>query len=115
VWYPGLRTHEKHELACRQKDGFGAMVTFELKGGKRDGEILMDPVKLLTPPVSLGDVDSVIEHPASTTQSTYDADKLASVRIAEGMVRLSVGLEDVEDIIEDLSQALKRASDSIRQ
>ncbi len=108
VWYPGLRTHEQHELACRQMDGFGGMVTFELKGGKRAGQILMDSVKLLTLAVSLGDVDSLIEHPATMTHSTYNEEELESVGITEGMVRLSVGLEDVEDIIEDLSQALKK-------
>ncbi|NOY76973.1 MAG: aminotransferase class I/II-fold pyridoxal phosphate-dependent enzyme [Calditrichaeota bacterium] len=108
VWYPGLRTHEQHELACRQMDGFGGMVTFELKGGKKAGETLMNSVKLLTLAVSLGDVDSLIEHPATMTHSTYSAEELASVGITEGMVRLSVGLEDVGDIIEDLSRALKK-------
>lgn len=108
VWYPGLRIHEQHELACRQMDGFGGMVTFELKGGKKAGEILMNSVKLLTLAVSLGDVDSLIEHPATMTHSTYSEDELAAVGITEGMVRISVGLEDLDDIIEDLSQALKK-------
>ncbi|GBD93418.1 methionine gamma-lyase [bacterium BMS3Abin05] len=109
VWYPGLRTHEQHELACRQMDGFGGMITFELKGGKKAGEILMNSVKLLTLAVSLGDVDSLIEQPATMTHSTYSPEELAAVGITEGMVRLSVGLEDVNDIIDDLSQALKKA------
>jgi methionine-gamma-lyase len=88
--------------------GFGGMISFELKGGRRAGEILMNSVKLMTLAVSLGDVDTLIEHPASMTHSGYSKEELEKVGITEGLVRLSVGIEDVNDLINDLSQALKK-------
>ncbi|HDI51824.1 MAG TPA: aminotransferase class I/II-fold pyridoxal phosphate-dependent enzyme [Bacteroidetes bacterium] len=108
VSYPGLRTHPQHELACRQMDGFGGMISFEIKGGKKAGETLMNSVKLMTLAVSLGDVDTLLEHPATMTHSSYSLEELHEVGVTEGMVRLSVGLEDVNDLIDDLSQALKK-------
>jgi len=108
VFYPGLRIHPQHELAARQMTGFGGMIAFELKGGRRAGEILMDSVKLMTLAVSLGDVDTLIEHPASMTHSGYTPEELEKVGITEGLVRISVGIEDVNDLINDLSQALKK-------
>ncbi len=107
VWYPGLATHPQHEIAKKQMFGFGGMVSFEIKGGRKCGEKLMNSVNLFTLAVSLGDVDSLIEHPASMTHSTYSADELQKVGISESLVRLSVGLEDVHDLIDDLSQALR--------
>ncbi len=108
VWYPGLRIHPQHELARRQMTGFGGMVSFELKGGRAAGEKLMDSVKLMTLAVSLGDCDTLIEHPASMTHSTYKEEDLLACGITPGLVRLSVGIEAVEDLINDLSQALKK-------
>lgn len=108
VWYPGLSTHPQHELAKKQMSGFGGMVTFELKGGRRAGETLMNSVKLMTLAVSLGDVDTLIEHPATMTHSTYSTEDLEQVGISEGLVRLSVGIEDVNDLIDDLSEALRK-------
>ncbi|NOX88261.1 MAG: aminotransferase class I/II-fold pyridoxal phosphate-dependent enzyme [Calditrichaeota bacterium] len=108
VWYPGLTTHPQHELAKKQMEGFGGMVSFEIHGGRRAGEHLMNAVKLITLAVSLGDVDSLIEHPASMTHSTYSAEELAECGITESLVRLSVGIEDARDLIEDLSQALRK-------
>lgn len=108
VMYPGLKTHPQHELAKSQMSGFGGMISFEVKGGRKGGEILMDAVQLITLAVSLGDVDSLIEHPASMTHSTYKKEELEAVGISEGLVRLSVGIEDVSDIIDDLSQALDK-------
>ena len=108
VWYPGLSTHPQHQLACQQMSGFGGIVSFEVKGGRKAGEILMNNVELFILAVSLGDVDSLIEHPASMTHSTYSADDLQKVGISEGFVRLSVGIEDRQDLIADLSQALKK-------
>jgi len=107
VWYPGLGTHPQHDIAEKQMFGFGGMVSFEIKGGRKGGEKLMNSVKLFTLAVSLGDVDSLIEHPASMTHSTYSEEELQKVGISESLVRLSVGLEDVHDLIDDLSQALK--------
>ena len=108
VMYPGLKTHPQHELAQSQMSGFGGMIGFEVKGGRKGGETLMDAVKLITLAVSLGDVDSLIEHPASMTHSTYKTEDLEAVGISESLVRLSVGIEDVSDIIDDLSQALDK-------
>ncbi|MGQ9851888.1 MAG: trans-sulfuration enzyme family protein [Candidatus Oleimicrobiaceae bacterium] len=108
VWYPGLRIHPQHELARRQMTGFGGMVSFELKGGRAAGEKLMDSVKLMTLAVSLGDCDTLIEHPASMTHSTYKEEDLLACVITPGIVSLSVGIESVEELINDLSQALKK-------
>lgn len=108
VRYPGLTTHPQYELAKRQMNNFGGMVTFEVKGGRKAGEKLMDSVGLITLAVSLGDCDSLIEHPASMTHSTYSAEELEEVGITEGLIRLSVGLEDPSDIIQDLKLALKK-------
>ena len=108
VWFPGLTTHPQYQLASEQMSGFGGIVSFELKGGRKAGEKLMNSVQLFTLAVSLGDVDSLIEHPASMTHSTYSAEDLEKVCISEGFVRLSVGIEDRHDLIDDLSQALKR-------
>jgi methionine-gamma-lyase len=108
VMYPGMRTHPQHELAKRQMRGFGGMIAFYVKGGREAGKILMDSVEVCTLAVSLGDVDTLIQHPASMTHSTYSAEDLEKAGIGENLVRISVGLEDVEDIVADLRQALKR-------
>jgi methionine-gamma-lyase len=108
VWYPGLRTHPQHEIAARQMSGFGGMLAFELKGGRAAGVTLLNSVELLTLAVSLGDCDTLIEHPASMTHSTYSTEELAAVGISDGLVRLSVGIEGVQDLIADLDQSLAR-------
>ena len=107
VWYPGLSTHPHHDIAKKQMSGYGGMISFEVKGGRKAGEKLMNSVKLFTLAVSLGDVDSLIEHPASMTHSTYSTEDLEKLGIAENLVRISVGIEDPSDLIDDLSQALK--------
>jgi methionine-gamma-lyase len=108
VIYPGLKTHPQHDLAQRQQRDFGGMVSFLVAGGREAGRIVMDTVELCTLAVSLGDVDTLIEHPATMTHSTYSEDELLKVGIDPAMIRLSVGLENVEDIIADLRQALAR-------
>ncbi len=108
VYYPGLSTHPGHQLAAKQMKGFGGMIGFDVHGGKEAGKILMDSVKLCTLAVSLGDVDTLIEHPASMTHSSYSEEELRACGIGLGFVRLSVGLEHVDDLIEDLEQALSR-------
>ena len=108
VNYPGLKNHPQHELACRQQDGFGGLVTFEVIGGRAGGKVVMDNMNLCTLAVSLGDVDTLIEHPATMTHSTYSEEDLLRVGIDPAMIRLSVGLEDPEDIMADLDQALDR-------
>lgn len=108
VRYPGLTTHPHFYLAKKQMKNFGGMITFEAKGGRKAGEILMNNVGLITLAVSLGDCDSLIEHPASMTHSTYSTEELKEIGITEGLIRLSVGLEDPGDIITDLKLALKK-------
>jgi methionine-gamma-lyase len=109
VIYPGLKTHPQYELARRQQRGSGGMISFLLKGGREAGRVVMDNVQLCTLAVSLGDVDTLIEHPATMTHSTYSESELLKVGIHPAMVRLSVGLENVEDIIADLRRALALA------
>ena len=109
VHFPGLESFPQHALAKRQMRQFGGMVAFELKGGLAAGVRFMDALQLVTRAVSLGDAESLAQHPASMTHSTYTADERAAHGISEGLVRLSVGLEDIEDILADVRQALDQA------
>jgi methionine-gamma-lyase len=105
VRYIGLPSHPQHELARRQMSGFGSMISFELKGGVEAGRAVMDHVKVATLAVSLGGIESLIEHPASMTHAGMSrADRLAA-GITDGLVRYSVGIEDAADLIADLEQA----------
>lgn len=106
VDYPGLESHPQYELARRQMARPGAMLAFELKGGIEPGRKFMNHLKLWTRAVSLGDAESLAQHPASMTHSTYTREELAEHLVSEGLVRLSVGLEDPDDLIADLRQAL---------
>ena len=106
VLYPGLASFPQHDLALRQMPGFGGMIAFELKGGQQAGRAMMDRVALIQRAVSLGDAETLIQHPASMTHSTYTPEERSAHGISEGLIRLSVGLEEVEDIIADLQQAL---------
>lgn len=108
VNYPGLKTHKGHEIAARQMKDFGGMLSFEVRGGKEAGMKLVNSLQLITVAVSLGDAESLIEHPASMTHSTYSPEELAASGIAPGLIRLSAGLENAEDLIEDLRQALNQ-------
>ena len=106
VYYPGLESFPQHELAKRQMDDFGGMMSFELKGGYEAGCKLVDSVRLCTFAVSLGNLDTLIEHPASLTHHLVPPEVRAKVGISDGLIRLSVGLENAEDLIADLEQAL---------
>ena len=106
VYYPGLKSFPQYELAKRQMKLPGAMMAFELKGGLEAGRQLMNTVELCTLAVSLGDCETLIQHPASMTHSPYTPEERAASGISEGLVRLSVGLEAAEDIIQDLKEAL---------
>jgi len=107
VWYPGLESHPNYNLAKSiLRSGFGGVISFELKGGLESGKKLMNGVELCTLAVSLGTVDTLIQHPASMTHSVMDEVLRAKAGITDGLVRLSVGIEDAEDIIQDLDQAL---------
>ena len=108
VYYPGLETHPGYEIAKKQMKDFGAMISFELKGGFEAGKTLLNSLKLCSLAVSLGDTETLIQHPASMTHSPYTKDEREAAGITDGLVRLSVGLENVEDIIADLEQGLEK-------
>lgn len=108
VRYPGLKSHPQYELGRRQMKGPGAMISFELKGGLQAGKTMMNNVKLALLAVSLGGIETLIQHPASMTHSKLSPEALAKAGISQGLVRLSVGIEEAEDIIADLSQALDK-------
>ena len=106
VGYPGLETFPQHDLAKRQASGFGAMAWFEVEGGIEAGKKLMRSVKLWTLAENLGAVESLITHPVTMTHGDMSPEERAAAGIGDGLVRLSVGLEDPADLIEDLDQAL---------
>ncbi len=107
VNYPGLQDHPQHELAATQASGYGAMVCFEVKGGVANGKALMDAVELWTLAENLGAVESLITHPATMTHAAIPYDDRVASGITDGLVRLSVGLEDAEDLISDLDKGLQ--------
>jgi methionine-gamma-lyase len=107
VYYPGLPSHPNHELAVKQMKSFSGIITFELKKGIEAGKKMINNVKLCSIAVSLGDCETLIQHPASMTHSTYSPEDLERAGIGQGLIRLSVGLEHSSDIIADLEQALK--------
>ena len=106
VRYPGLKSFPQYDLAKKQMALPGGMIVIELKGGSEAGKTLMHNVHLCKLAVSLGDTETLVEHPASMTHSAYTHDELSKVGISEGLVRISVGLENPEDILADLEQAL---------
>jgi cystathionine beta-lyase/cystathionine gamma-synthase len=106
VRYPGLESFPQYELAKRQASGFGAMLWFEVEGGVKAGKKLMDSVKLCTLAENLGSVETLITHPVTMTHADVEPAERKRVGITDGLVRLSVGLEDVEDLIADLREAL---------
>lgn len=110
VKYPGLESHPQHELAKTQMDGFGSMISFSLKGGLEAGKTLMDNVQLCILAVSLGGVETLIQHPASMTHSKVSPEGKKAAGITDGLVRFSVGIEDADDLIDDLRQALEKVA-----
>ncbi|MEN8121196.1 MAG: PLP-dependent aspartate aminotransferase family protein [Bacteroidota bacterium] len=108
IKYPGLKSHPQHELAKEQMSGFGSMISFGVKGGLKAGQILMDNVHLAILAVSLGGVETLIQHPASMTHAAVSKEDKIKADITDDLVRFSVGIEDVEDIIADLDQALAK-------
>lgn len=109
VHYPGLTTHAQHELAARQQKGFGGIVSFEVEGGREAAWRLIDQTRLLSITANLGDVRTTITHPATTTHGRNSPEQRAAAGITEGLIRLSVGLEDLEDLCTDLSRGLRAA------
>ena len=108
VYFPGLKSHPGHEIAAKQMDAFGGIMSFELKGGFEAGKILLNNLKLCSLAVSLGDTETLIQHPASMTHSPYTKEERMEAGITDGLVRLSVGLENIEDIIADLEYGLSK-------
>ncbi|MGE0503430.1 MAG: methionine gamma-lyase [Rhizobiaceae bacterium] len=106
VFYPGLASFPQHELAARQMPGFGAMIALELKGGYSAGAAMMNRLQMIRRAVSLGDAETLMQHPASMTHSTYTVEERAAHKISEGLLRISIGLEDLDDILADLEHAL---------
>ncbi|MFH0945865.1 MAG: PLP-dependent aspartate aminotransferase family protein [Planctomycetota bacterium] len=110
VRYPGLKSHPQYELAARQMKAPGGIISFELSGGIDAGRCMMNSVKLCTLAVSLGGVETLIQHPASMTHASMGAAARKQAHITDGLVRLSVGIESADDLIADLDQALVAAS-----
>lgn len=106
VLFPGLPSFPQYELAKKQMSLPGGMISFEIKGGVDAGRNLLNSLKIITISVSLGDAETLIQHPASMTHSTYSSEERKKADIKDGLIRLSAGLENVEDIIDDLKQAL---------
>ena len=106
VYYPGLDSFPGHEIAEKQMRLPGGMIAIELKADKATTAAALNKLQLCTIAVSLGDAETLVEHPATMTHSTYTAEELAAAGISEGLVRVSVGLEDPEDIIDDFRSVL---------
>ncbi|MFC0117017.1 methionine gamma-lyase [Pseudoalteromonas xiamenensis] len=105
VYYPGLPSHPGHRFLGKQMKGAGGVIAFEINGTLENGEAFINATKLCTLAVSLGDPETLIQHPASMTHSPYTREERLAAGISDGLIRLSVGLENVEDIIADLEQA----------
>jgi methionine-gamma-lyase len=108
VLYAGLESYPQHDLASRQLDGFGGMLAFEVAGGREAGERFMDNLELCARATSLGGLETVVHHPASTSHRQYSEEQLADAGVSPGLLRLSVGCEDADDLVADLEQALGR-------
>jgi cystathionine gamma-lyase len=109
VAYPGLKSHPQHELAIRQMDAFGAIISAVISGGEKRTVRFLESCELFLLAESLGGVESLIEHPATMTHASIPAEQRAAIGIDDGLVRISIGIENAEDLIADLDQALRRA------
>ncbi|MCA9727524.1 MAG: PLP-dependent transferase [Candidatus Eisenbacteria bacterium] len=109
VRYPGLKSHPQHEVAAKQMSGFSGMITFELKGGIPSGKTLLNSCRMISLAESLGAVETMITHPATMTHAEVPVAERHARGLTDGLVRLSVGIEDVSDILADLEQALDKA------
>jgi cystathionine beta-lyase/cystathionine gamma-synthase len=115
VYYPGLPSHPQHELGARQMSGFGGMVTFQIRGGREQADAFVKAVRLFSFAESLGGVESLVCHPATMTHASYPPEDRLRRGITDGTIRLSVGIEDVEDLKADLDQALLASQTKIIQ
>jgi len=107
VYYPGLESHPQHELAKTQQSGFGGLLSFELNGGKEEGWRLIDATKLLSITANLGDTKTTITHPATTTHGRLTPEQRTEAGVSDGLIRIAVGLEDIEDIKADLLRGMR--------
>jgi cystathionine gamma-synthase len=110
VWYPGLASHTGHELARRQQRGFGAIVTLELEGGHEAVREFVADLNCFSLAESLGGVESLVAHPATMTHAAMDPAARQRAGLADGLIRLSIGIEALEDLREDLARGLERAA-----
>ena len=108
VAYPGLESHPQHDLAVRQSSGHGGMLAFNLRGGLDAARSLLESVQIFTLAESLGGVESLIEHPALMTHASLPAEHREALGIGDGLIRLSVGIETTQDLLDDLAQALSQ-------
>lgn len=108
VYYPGLKSHESHSVAKRVLKGFGGVVSFEVRGGAQEALRVMKSTSVIIPAQSLGGVNSLISHPATMSHRTLSPEERKASGIGDSLLRLSVGIEDVEDLIEDLDKALSK-------
>jgi cystathionine gamma-lyase len=113
VYYPGLESHPQHDLASEQMSGYGGVLSFEIDTDFDGAETFLQSLEEITLAVSLGGVESLAEHPASMTHSTLTPDEREEIGITDSLIRLSVGIEDVDDLIDDLDRAL--AATPLRQ
>ncbi len=113
VYYPGLATHEGHNIACRQQSGFGGMLSFEIEGGEAAVRAFVGKLQFFSLAESLGGIESLVCHPATMTHAAVDALALAEAGIGDSLIRLSIGLEAVNDLCEDLSDGLNAASHAV--
>lgn len=108
VYYPGFASHPNHEVAKKQMSDFGGIVSCVVKGGREAGAKLLNSMELCALAVSLGDAETLVEHPASMTHSTYTPEELRLAEIPEGLVRIAAGLENIDDILEDFENSLSK-------
>ena len=106
VIYPGLESHPQHELAKKQMNGFGGIISLEIKGGLEASKKFLEKTKIFSLAESLGGVESLIEHPALMTHASVPKAVRDEIGISDGLIRLSVGIESIEDLIDDINQAL---------
>lgn len=111
VYYPGLKSHPQYEIADRQMKGMGGIVSFEMKGGSATATAFIDALKLSMISFSLGDPETLVQHPATMTHSSLPETERLAAGITDGLIRLSAGLEDIEDIVADLEQAFDKVNE----
>ena len=109
VYYPGLKHHPSHEIAKKQQTGFGAMLSFEIKGGESAVKKLFSSLNLFTLAQSLGGVESLISHPSTMTHAGMEIEAQLEAGISQSLIRISVGIEDIDDILSDLQQGLAQS------